>query len=154
MAGIKVYLDNCTYNRPFDDQTQIIITLEAEAKRHIQRLIINKDIDLAFSYVNRFENNKNPNAANRKAINEFFHNASSYIDYNSSQSVAIRAVTIKLSGIKTADAFHISCAIEGGCHYFITTDKPLLKYKNHQIIICNPIQFLDYMEEKRNAQHE
>jgi len=46
MAKIKVYLDNCTYNRPFDDQTQIKITLETEAKRHIQRLITEKVIDL------------------------------------------------------------------------------------------------------------
>lgn len=46
MAKIKVYLDNCTYNRPFDDQTQIKITLETETKRHIQRLITEKVIDL------------------------------------------------------------------------------------------------------------
>ena len=151
MSKIKVYLDNCAYNRPFDDQTQIKIALEAEAKRYIQRLIIEKNIDLVYSYVSRFENNRNPHATNKKAIDEFFKNATVYIDHTHFQSVESRAIAIMQSGIKTADAFHISCAIEFGCNYFITTDKPLLKYTNDEIIICNPILFLEYLEEQKNA---
>ena len=125
--------------------------METEAKRYIQRLIVEKVIDMAYSYVNRFENDKNPHPANKRIIGEFFKNALLYIDYSHSQSVAERAVTIRQSGVKTADAFHISCAIEGECDYFITTDKPLLKYKNNEIIICNPVQFFDYMEEQNHA---
>ena len=33
---MKIYLDNCCFNRPFDDQSQIRIKLEAEAKLKIQ----------------------------------------------------------------------------------------------------------------------
>ena len=29
---MKIYLDNCTFNRPFDDQSSIRVKLEAEAK--------------------------------------------------------------------------------------------------------------------------
>jgi len=29
---MKIYLDNCSYNRPFDDQSQMKIRLETEAK--------------------------------------------------------------------------------------------------------------------------
>lgn len=36
---MKVYLDNCCYNRPYDDQTQIRISLETQAKLYIQDLI-------------------------------------------------------------------------------------------------------------------
>ena len=43
MTKIKIYLDNCAYNRPFDDQTQIKIALETEAKRHIQRFITEEE---------------------------------------------------------------------------------------------------------------
>ena len=127
MANIRVYFDNCAYNRPFDDQTQIKIALETEAKRHIQRLITEKNIDLVYSYINRFENDKNPNTTNRETINEFFKNASSYIDHSHSRNIEKRVSSIKQAGIKTADAFHISCAIEGGCACLITTDKLLLK---------------------------
>jgi predicted nucleic acid-binding protein len=151
MAKIKVYLDNCAYNRPFDDQTQIKVALETEAKRHIQRLIAEQTIDLVYSYVNRFENDKNPHSANRKSINEFFKKAVFYIDHAHSHNVEIRANAIRQSGIKTADAFHLSCAIEGACNYFITTDKPLLKYRDSGIIICNPTLFFDYMEEQKDA---
>ena len=39
MQKIKVYLDNCAYNRPFDDQSDIRIRLESEAKLFIQEQI-------------------------------------------------------------------------------------------------------------------
>ena len=33
---MKIYLDNCCYNRPFDDQTALKVHLEAIAKLAIQ----------------------------------------------------------------------------------------------------------------------
>jgi len=36
---IKIYLDNCCYNRPYDDQTQLRIELETKAKLFIQQKI-------------------------------------------------------------------------------------------------------------------
>lgn len=36
---MKIYLDNCCYNRPYDDQSQISISLEAQAKIYIQTMI-------------------------------------------------------------------------------------------------------------------
>lgn len=37
--GMKVYLDNCSLNRPFDDQSNYRIRIEAEAKLYVQDLI-------------------------------------------------------------------------------------------------------------------
>jgi len=150
MPRIKVYLDNCTYNRPFDDQMQIMVALETEAKRYIQQLIIEKKIDLAYSFINRFENSKNKKNLNKNSIDAFLKNAVFYIDHTSAISVGKRAVEIMKNGVKTRDAYHISCAIESNSNYFITTDKPLLRFKHNEIIICNPIQFLDYYREEKN----
>ncbi len=36
---MRVYLDNCCYNRPFDEQDQLSVRLETEAKLYIQRLM-------------------------------------------------------------------------------------------------------------------
>ena len=36
---MRVYLDNCCYNRPFDDQTQLKVRLETEAKLFVQQLM-------------------------------------------------------------------------------------------------------------------
>ena len=33
---MRVYLDNCCYNRPFDEQVQLRVRLETEAKMEIQ----------------------------------------------------------------------------------------------------------------------
>ncbi|GHT87315.1 hypothetical protein FACS1894137_14420 [Spirochaetia bacterium] len=50
MGNVRVYIDNCSYNRPYDDQNQIKIALEAQAKLYIQRLITEKKLDLVFSF--------------------------------------------------------------------------------------------------------
>lgn len=36
---MKVYLDNCCFNRPYDDQSQIRISLETKAKLYVQDCI-------------------------------------------------------------------------------------------------------------------
>lgn len=36
---MKIYMDNCCYNRPYDDQTHIRIHLETEVKLHIQDMV-------------------------------------------------------------------------------------------------------------------
>ena len=151
MPRIKIYLDNCAYNRPFDDQTQIKISLETEAKRHIQRLITDKNIDLVYSYINRLENNDNPFTTRKNSINKFFEEADFFIDSGYAEIAEKKATAIMQSGIKARDALHIACAIEGRCNYFITTDKLLLRNSFNEIVICSPIQFLDYYEEEKDG---
>ncbi len=36
---MRIYLDMCCYNRPYDDQAQTRIALESQAKLHIQSMI-------------------------------------------------------------------------------------------------------------------
>lgn len=47
MDKYLIYLDNCCFNRPFDDLVSITVFLEAEAKLTIQNLVKHKHIDLA-----------------------------------------------------------------------------------------------------------
>ena len=39
---MRIYLDNCCYNRPFDDQSQLKIKIKTEAKLYIQQEILNQ----------------------------------------------------------------------------------------------------------------
>ena len=79
----RIYLDNCCYNRPYDDQSQLRISLETQAKLQIQRMIRDKEIALTASYVLLYENSKNPDETRRKTIKEFVReNVSDYIDVN------------------------------------------------------------------------
>ena len=57
---MKIYLDNCCFNRPYDDQTQIRISLETQAKLYVQDLVKNKKLNLVTSYVLWYENGQNP----------------------------------------------------------------------------------------------
>jgi hypothetical protein len=46
-----IYLDNCSFNRPFNDQKQIRIRIETEAKLYIQENIVSGTFKLAWSYL-------------------------------------------------------------------------------------------------------
>lgn len=43
---MRVYLDNCCFNRPFDDQTSLIVQFETDAKLRIQELIKQKEKEI------------------------------------------------------------------------------------------------------------
>jgi len=53
-------------------------------------------------------------------------------------------------GIKSKDALHLACAIEGRAKYFITTDKKILEKmkETSRIIVINPVHFVLNMELK------
>lgn len=57
---MRVYLDNCCFNRPFDDQSLLSVRLETEAKLGIQEQIKSGRFSLGWSYILDFENNANP----------------------------------------------------------------------------------------------
>ena len=65
---MRVYLDNCTFNRPFDDQIQIRIRLETEAKLYIQEKIRDGILELVWSYILDYENLANPFEERRNII--------------------------------------------------------------------------------------
>lgn len=147
MGNIKVYLDNCCYNRPYDNQTQIKINLETQAKLYIQKLIVDGKLDLIYSYISRYENSQNPFEIRRNTIGNFFSNAIIYVDETQSNLVMDKANKIMKTGIKSKDALHVACTIIGGANYFLSTDIRLLKYKTDEIKMLNPIEFLNELED-------
>jgi len=145
---MKVYLDNCSYNRPFDDQNQMRIYLETQSKLYIQQLICFGRLLLAISYVSRYENGNCPYSKNKIAIEKFFENATVYVDIDRADIIEKRANEIMKHRVKANDALHISCAIEAKCDYFITTDDGILKnYRTGDVKVCSPIEFINIWED-------
>ncbi|CAB1073200.1 hypothetical protein D1AOALGA4SA_1791 [Olavius algarvensis Delta 1 endosymbiont] len=68
---MKIYLDNCCLNRPFDDQSSMRVKLEAEAKLFIQEKIITGNLQLVWSHILEYENMQNPFVERRNAIIEW-----------------------------------------------------------------------------------
>jgi len=140
MGILRIYLDACSYNRPFDDQSQIKVRLETEAKLYIQSGIHERKYSLVWSYILDMENNENPYEEKRNAIAPWKDIADIYCP--SSDEIVSAGREIMRHGIKPKDALHIACAIKCGCDYFITTDKALLSKNIANIQIANPIDFL------------
>lgn len=139
---MKIYLDNCCFNRPFDDQSQIRISLEVQAKLYIQQLVRNGDVQMASSYMLEYENSCNPHQNRKTYIENFLRLAYINIDWEKENEVKKMALQIQADGIHTKDAIHIASAIIARCDYFLTTDDKLLKYKCDKIVILSPVAFL------------
>lgn len=137
-----IYLDNCCFNRPFDDQKQLRIKLETEAKLDIQERILQKKAELAWSYILDFENDTNPFEQRRLAILGW-KNLSS-VDTDETKEIVEKAERLRQMGIKSKDSLHLACAISMQCGYFLTTDDELIKKTAgiKEIKVTDPISFI------------
>ena len=137
---MKIYLDTCCFNRPYDDQNQIKIELETLAKLSIQKEILEEKYDLIWSYIINYENSENPFNERKENIGEWEAIAKKYVPF-SEESLA-KGKEIELIGIKQKDALHIACAIIENCDYFITCDNGILNKDIDEIKVINPIDFI------------
>ncbi len=137
-----VYLDNCCFNRPYDDQSQLRIKLETEAKIRIQDDILNENIQLVWSYILEYENNRNPFEERRRAIDKWKNNSCADIDEN--EHIIKNAKKFRQVGLKTKDSLHIACAVFAKCDYFLTTDDKILSKSGlvNEVKITDPIGFI------------
>ncbi len=142
---MRVYLDNCCFNRPFDDQRQTRVRLEAEAKLCIQEHVRGGTLELAWSYILDFENAVNPFEERRTTISEWRQYA--MIDVEETATILQQANALVGLGLRAKDALHIACAIAGECPYFLTTDDAILKRgKDVQgITVLDPTAFVREM---------
>jgi predicted nucleic acid-binding protein len=141
---MRIYLDNCCFNRPFDDQSQLTIKLETDAKLFIQYKIFHKQLELVWSYILELENNYNPFAIRSSTISQW-RRLSTLCCIENDTIISFAENLYKL-GIKQKDALHISCAVYTKCDYFITTDKKLFNKKIQEVKIVNPLTFVIEIE--------
>ena len=141
---MKIYLDNCCYNRPYDDQSHLTISIEAQAKMQIQSLVKAQKLQWASSFILDYENSCNPYTDRKSAITKFLNdNVFDYVGSDKSDVIAINAKKIMTTGVKMKNACHIACAELMNCDYLLSTDKRMLKYKSNSIKLINPIEFLN-----------
>jgi len=143
---LKLYLDNCCFNRPFDDQNQLKVFLETQAKLDIQEKILSGQYDLIWSYILNYENEQNPNRMIKHEISQWEKKAKFVIE--ASELILKQAHFLMQSTIHLKDALHVACAIVAHADYFITTDRKLLNKlsKLNLIRAVNPIDFIEETE--------
>ena len=147
---MKIYLDNCALNRPFDDQSHIRVRLETEAKLYIQEKIKEGALDLVWSYVIDIENDQNPFEEKRQAIEHW--KRLSTIDVSETKTIITRANELVIVGVKAKVALHVACAVTAVARIFITTDDKLIKKLSHfdGITALNPIDALGQIDDYNN----
>jgi predicted nucleic acid-binding protein len=147
---MRIYLDVCAFNRPFDDQKHIRIRLESEAKLFVQDMIRSQKIELVWSYIFDLENDQNPFKEKKLAIEEWRKYAVTFIA--ETNEILRKANELARNGVKPKDALHVASAIAGGAEYFITTDDRLLKklVSETDVIGINPIELAAIIDERIN----
>jgi hypothetical protein len=88
-----IYPDNCCFNCPFEDQKQIRIRIETEAKLYIQGEIINGRLNLAWSYILDYENEANPFPERKETIANWKRKAT----FDTGESSSILMLALKLN---------------------------------------------------------
>ncbi len=121
----KVYLDVCCLNRPFNDQTQDRIRLEAVAAPSILTRIENGEILSISSTVVQTEINNNSNQELQLRLQELVSDATEFITVGKKQ--INRADALQKLGFHLFDALHLACAETAGASIFLTTDDRLLR---------------------------
>lgn len=142
---MRIYLDACCLNRPFDDQNQERIRLESEAVLVIVNRFLMSEWEWIGSEILEIELKNTPNIEKRNSLMELLK----YIH----KTVILQENIIKRSqylielGFKNFDALHIACAESDSVDIFLTTDDQVLKLANKvkneiKITLANPMKWI------------
>jgi predicted nucleic acid-binding protein len=152
---LKLYLDNCCLNRPYDDQTQEKIHLESEAILAIVKKLNQENFEIFGSSALDFEIEQIKNEEKRVKVKYFYEQTiNARMEYK--ESIFQRAKELsEQSAIRTLDRFHLAFAENIGADVLLTTDmkfeRACLKL-DLNIKVMNPLNYvLEVMENEYNG---
>lgn len=142
---MRVYLDVCCLNRPFDEQSQDRIHLESEAVVLILKHIRSDNWEWITSEVVDFEVAQTPDVERRHRVEALIRYADHRVRIE--PSVITRASKLEAVGFGVYDALHLACAEHGMLDVFLTTDDNLLRLANEssdvlEVRVGNPLTWL------------
>ena len=140
-----VYLDVCCLKRPFDDQRQDRIRLEAEAVLLILQHVEAGDWQWISSAVVEEEVNNTPNRERWYRVKHMLRGV--YVTAALTHTGIERAQELKVLGFRTYDALHLACAEQEGVDTFLTTDDRVIRTATRHeaqlhVRVANPLNWL------------
>lgn len=144
---MRIYLDNCAYNRPFDDQSNDRTRSESEAIITILQHVRDHSVDLVWSSAVDYENDRSPVSERREAVSQWRYY--SITEVAASGKVEEYADKLLELGFDKLDSIHIASAMVGHVDYFVTTDDKILKRKGKisEIAIINPTELVNIFQQ-------
>ena len=145
---MRIYLDCCSLQRPFDDKSQPRIAVEAEAVLVILSLCESNDLILISSDALLFEISRIPNHSRKEDALAILKIAKETLEL--SNSIELVARNFENRGLQTLDALHLAFASAAKIDYFCTCDdKFLKKAKNFDGLhtqVVSPTEFVMELE--------
>lgn len=141
----RIYLDVCCFNRPFDDQSQSRIRVEAEAVLAILERCETGEWELIISEMVETEVAQIADQERRQRIEGALLMARSQIMVN--ETVESRSGELQNLGFQGFDAIHLACSETAQVDVFLSTDDRLLRraarYHNSlTVVVDNPATWL------------
>ena len=141
---MRVYLDICAIQRPFDDQSQPRVRAEAEAVLSLLDLRKAGSVSLVTSGAHIVEIAKCPFPDRRAHVEDVM--AVSDVYASGGPAVFQRAQAYQTRGVKRLDAIHLASAVEAGADFFCTTDDRLLKRgreaDSDRVAVVSPLELI------------
>jgi predicted nucleic acid-binding protein len=145
LPDMRIYLDTCCLNRPFDDQSFDRNRLEAEAVLSVLRHVHQGEWQLVSSEVVELELSSVSSTEKREQVRGLLALSTESAEVTD-ESYARMSELVAL-GLKAIDALHIACAESAGCDVFLTTDDRLRKAARRsksslRVRVDNPLDWL------------
>ncbi|MCD8049768.1 MAG: PIN domain-containing protein [Clostridia bacterium] len=141
---MKIYMDCCCYNRPFDDLTQKRNRIESEAIMWILDECRAGNCEIVASAALSAEISRISNIEKRQGVLELYQLSGNFVGLN--QRIKERAADIRnISNVQTFDSYHIASAEEASADVLLTTDDKLVKMTsklNLNVQVMNPLTFM------------
>jgi len=146
---MKIYLDVCCLNRPFDDPTQLRVATEAVAVERLLALVDAGRVEYFSSEMARIEIDRITDLRRRRKVTALLP-ASSHI-LKLTEQILTRATSLESIGFTPADAVHLTAARVLEVDVFVTTDDRLIRktrrnVKRVKVRVLGPIELVTEIE--------
>ena len=140
---MRIYMDVCCLNRPFDDQSQDRIRIESEAVLAILNRCL-YDWALIGSEAIDYEISKIPDDERKTGVKVLAAISRDRVTVD--ESILRRASELEYIGLKALDALHLACA-DKSAEVMLTTDDEIVKkvMANNSLVkvrVENPVRWL------------
>ena len=139
LGKLKIYLDCCCFNRPFDDASDDKVRLESEAIVTIIDRCEDGFWEICKSGALYDEFMEIQDKSKRQKVLSLYAAATSEIRLN--DDIIERARELMTFNVKPYDALHVAYAEAANADVFLTTDKKLINaanWLNFKVVVYNP----------------
>jgi predicted nucleic acid-binding protein len=151
---VKIYLNVSCLNRPFDDQDQTRIRLEAAAVGMILERMDEGQWMHVSSEMAQIEIAANPDAQRRERVHLLLPEADQIVMLP--PALYKRGAELESLGFKAADALHVAAAEEAAADVLLSCDDRFCRTaqrrtKQLRVVVRNPLDWFEEMEHAANS---